>query len=399
MFSKSLKTGLFCFLLCLILLAPASLSVRAQTEDELKEALVKGVTLFEQQRYVEAVPYLELLVKAMPEEAKLRFLYGFALVAKSKQISNLEESKQLSAKALEEFKAAKKLGMNEQSNENMINLLSGNTSAEASTKYSQNAEANKMMSQAESYFTRSEYEKALEFYQKALALDPNIYEAALYAGDAYTHRQDWKNAEMSYQKAIAINPNRETAYRYSATPFMKQEKYDQARDRYIEALITEPYSRMSPRGISQWAQVTGAKLGHPKIDVPEFKYDPSGKPTTVMSENSLTEGSKAWVAYSLTRDSWNKEKFAKTFPNEKKYRHTLREETDALRSVLKMAKEQNLSNPQFDTLQKLDGEGLLESYVLMTQADEGIAQDHEEYLKTNRAKLRQYVLNYVIQAK
>lgn len=394
-----LKKIVYFFAVLVCFASLAALPVKAQTEEEIKEAMVKGVTLFQQQRFTEALPHLELLVKVMPEEAKLHFLYGFTLVAKSKQSAEGEEAKQLAAKALEEFKTAKKLGLNDPSNESMISLLSGNMPTDTSAGYSKNAEANKLMNQAESHFTRSEYDKALEFYQKALTVDPNIYEAALYSGDAYVQKQDWANAEKSYQKAIAIDPNRETAYRYSATPLMKQEKYEQARDRYIEAWITEPYSQMSPRGISQWADVTGAKLGHPKVDVPEFKYDANGKPTTVMNENSLTEGSKAWLAYSLTRDSWHKEKFAKTFPGEKTYRHTLNEEVEAIRSTLKSAKEQNLSHPQFDILQKLDGEGLLEAYVLMAQADEGIAQDHENYLKANRPKMRQYVLNYVIQTK
>jgi len=209
--------------------------------------------------------------------------------------------------------------------------------------------------------------------------------------------QDYENAERYYQKAIEIDPDRETAYRYSATYLMKQKKYDQARDRYIEAYIAEPYGGMSTRGITQWAEVTGARLSHPKVDIPEFKYDSNGKPTTVMNENSLTEGSKAWLAYSLSRDSWHKEKFAKTFPKETKYRHTLQEEVEALRSVLASAKEQKLSHPQFDILQKLDSDGLLEAFVLLAHPDDGIAQDYQSYRKDNRAKLRQYVLNYVIQ--
>lgn len=386
----------FAVLLCLA--ASATFSVKAQTDEELKEALVKGLTLFERQQYVEALPHLEVLVKAMPDEAKLHFIYGFSLVAKSKQTSDIEESKQLAAKALEEFKTAKKLGMTEASNENMINLLSGNMAAGSGSKLSKNEEANKLMNQAESHFTRSEYDKAIEFYQKALAIDPTIYEAALYSGDSYVQKKDWANAEKAYQKAISIDPNRETAYRYSATPLMKQEKYDEARNRYIEALITEPYSQMSPRGISQWAQVTGAKLGHPKVNFPELKFDEQGRAMMAAPVDNPNYNSE-WKGYLAVRMDWRKDKFAKTFPSNKTYRHTLREEVEAVRNTLKSAKEQNLSNPQFEILQKLDNEGLLESYILMAQADEGIAQDHAEYLKANRAKLRQYVLNYVIQSK
>lgn len=388
------KTTKMVFLHLLLILA-VSISVKAQTDAQLGEATIKGLQLYEQQRYVEAIPHFELLVKAIPDNAKLRFLYGFCLVAQSKQTDDAELAKQSSSRALEQFKIAKQLGLKDEMNDALIKILSGETSA-GDSNYSKNPEANKLVAEGENYFAQSKYDESIQAFQKALQLDPNIYQAALSLGDCYVFKKDWANAEKSYQKAIAIDPTIETAYRYSATPFMRQEKYDEARDRYIEAWITEPYSRMSPRGISQWAEVTGAELGHPKVDIPEIKYDANGKATTVMNENSLAEGSKAWLAYSLTRENWHKEKFAKTFPNEKEYRHTLQEEAEAIRNALKTAKDQKLSHPHFEILQKLDDEGLLEAFILMAQADEGIAEDHAAYLKVNRAKLRQYVLNYVI---
>lgn len=392
MFSKALKV----IFLHLLLILAVSININAQTDAELGEATIKALQFFEQKRFVEALPHFELLVKAIPDNPKLRFLYGFCLVAQSKQTDNAELAKQSSTKALEQFKKAKQLGYQDEMNDSLIKILSGETSSEEAV-YSKNPEANKLVNQAETLFAQSKYDEAIQLFQKALELDPNIYAAAVSLGDCYVFKKDWANAEKSYQKAISIDPTRETAYRYSATPFMRQEKYDEARDRYIEAWITEPYSQMSSRGISQWAQVTGAKLGHPKVDIPEIKYDANGKLTIVMNENSLTEASKAWLAYSLTRESWYKGKFAKTFPNEKEYRHTLQEETESIRSVLKSAKEQKLSHPQFTVLEKLDSEGLLEAFILMSEADEGIAADHEEYWKNNRPKLRQYVLNYVIQ--
>jgi tetratricopeptide (TPR) repeat protein len=393
-----LKKIVYFFAVLVCFASLTAFPVKAQTEEEVKEALVKGLVLFKQQQYIEALPHLELLVKVMPEEAKLHFLYGFSLVAKSKQITNGEEAKQLSAKALEEFKTAKKLGMNDQMNDGLIKLLSGTSSPEEATVYSKNSEANKLVNQGENYFAQSKYDDAISAFQKALALDGNIYQAAISLGDCYVFKQDWANAEKSYQKAIAIDPTRETAYRYSATPFMRQEKYEQARDRYIEAWITEPYSQMSPRGISQWADVTGAKLGHPKVNFPDIKFDEQGRALMEAPVSNPNYNSE-WKGYLAARIDWRKNKFAKTFPAEKEYRHTLQEEVEAVRNALKIAKEEKLSHPQFEILQKLDGEGLLEAYVLMAQADEGIAQDHENYLKANRPKMRQYVLNYVIQTK
>ena len=74
----------------------------------------------------------------------------------------------------------------------------------------------------------------------------------------------------------------------------------------------------------------------------------------------------------------------------------MQEEAEAIRANLRSAKEQKLSHSGFEILQKLDDEGLLEAFILMAQADDGIAEDHEAFLKNNRPKLRQYVLNYVI---
>lgn len=404
MLPKSAKMVLIHLLLFILLISTA---VKAQTEAEVAEASTKAAQLIENEQFAAAIPYLEILIKSSPNNPKIRFFYGYSLLMKSKQIENNEEAKKLSAKALEELKKAKSLGLNEPTVDALISLLSGEGTAGNETGFSKNAEANKLMNQAENNFAQSKYDEAIEFYGKALAIDPNLYEAALYSGDSYMQKKDWENAEKWYQKAITINPNRETAYRYSATPLMKKAKdetetqarnryYDQARDRYIEALITEPYSQSSPRGISQWAEATGAKLGHPKIDIPEIKFDESGKPLMSAPVNDANYA-KNWQNYVSTRVDWKKTKFAQTFPNEKQYRHSLQEEADAIRNALKFAKEQKLSHPQFDILQKLDNEGLLEAFILMAQADEGIAEDHEAYLKNNRPKLRQYVLNYVIQ--
>ena len=209
--------------------------------------------------------------------------------------------------------------------------------------------------------------------------------------------RDWANAEKWYQRAIAIDPNRETAYRYSATPLMKQKKYDAARDRYIEAYITEPYSGLSRRGIAQWADVTGATLQRPAIDAPELTFDAAGKATPKTPIKAADAAAAPWLAYITTRESWRKDKFAKAFPKETAYRHSVQEEVEALRAALAAAKVQKRLSDEFTLLTKLDTDGLLESYVLLSTPDEDIAGEHAEYLKANRPKLRQYFLNYVIQ--
>jgi tetratricopeptide (TPR) repeat protein len=217
-------------------------------------------------------------------------------------------------------------------------------------------------------------------------------------------RKDYAQAETWYQKAIAIDPNIETAYRYSATPLMRQRKTTEARDRYVEAFITEPYSRFARAGLVQWAEATQTMIAHPNIDIPtNVSFDEKGNAKINLDAGALLsgkdDGSFAWISYGVARSSWRKEKFAKTFPNEKVYRHTLAEEVDALRSVISTAtsdkRTKNLS-PSLVKLKKLDESGLLEAYVLLARPDEGIAQDHPAFLRQNREKLRRYVMEYVV---
>ena len=260
------------------------------------------------------------------------------------------------------------------------------------------------MVEAEALFSQGKLDDALRNYQRALQLDPKLYEAALFSGDVYSHNGDFPQAETWYQKAIAIDPTREIAYRYSATPLMKQGKLDQARDRYVESFICEPYSRFSVGGLTQWAKAANAKLAHPAIDIPtNVTFDEKGNAKIDLAGSALSggkdDGSFAWISYGLTRSSWRSEKFAKTFPEEKTYRHSLAEEADALRSVLTLAgsdKKVKSLSPSLAKLKKLNDDGLLEAYLLMARADEGIAADHPSYLKQHRDKLRRYVVEYVL---
>jgi tetratricopeptide (TPR) repeat protein len=395
--SQSLIRGAVRSLL-LALVIGGVFGIQAQVSAQ-SDQRAKAVELMKAQKYTEALPLLEQLVKATPDDGEMQFYLGFALFGQAINTEDKAAAKQMRARARQAFVKAKELGNDSQLVQAMIDGTPPDGSEPEGSKYSQNAEADKLMAQGEAAFARGEMDRALESYQKALSLDPKLYYAALFSGDVHTHRGKYADAETWYQKAIAIDPYIETAYRYSATPLMKQGKTDQARDRYVEAFIVSPYNRLAVGGIIQWAEATKTSLGHPTIDVPETTVGADGKEKTTINVNPMADdGSMAWIAYSATREVWKKEKFAKTYPGEKTYRHTLAEEADALRSVVSMAKtlKAKTLNPQIATLEKLDKEGLLEAYVLMARPNDGIAEDHPAYLRANRDKLRRYVITYVI---
>jgi tetratricopeptide (TPR) repeat protein len=240
-------------------------------------------------------------------------------------------------------------------------------------------------------------------YQRALLLDPKLYEAALFIGDVYFKSAEQIKAGEWFARAIEINPDRETAYRYWGDSLMKQGKVTEAGDKFVEAFIAEPYNRLARAGFVQWGERVNISLGHPRIEFPASVAQKGENQTTItldpkMFENEKDASSAAWMVYSLTRATWPAGEFAKQYPSEKAYRHSLKEEAAAIRAALKSLDEKKAASADqsLQILKKLEKEGLLEAFILLAMPDAGIAKDFEGYRKTNVAELRRYVKQYVL---
>jgi tetratricopeptide (TPR) repeat protein len=376
-------------------------SALAQAGETLIEQKHNVENLLSAQRYTDALPLLEKIIAAEPNNPRMHYYLGFALLAQASTLKDALSRKALRVRARNAFIKSKELGYKEQFIEALIQSIP--TDGSDGKAFSPNPQANELMAEGEAFFGQGKLDEALKYYQQALELDPKLYEAALFCGDVYTQRGDFAKAEIWYQKAIAIDPYKETAYRYSATPLMRQNKPEAARERYIEAYITEPYNRYSAVGLTQWAQTTNTPAAHPDIEIPtKVTFDEKGDAKMELNSNLLsgtTDGTFAWIAYGAARVKWHKETFAKTFPNEKTYRHSVLEEATALRAVLTAAttdKRTKALHPGLVKLKKLNDEGLLEAYILLARADQGIAEDHPAYLRQNRDKLRRYVVEYIL---
>ena len=376
--------------------------VSAQAGETIAEMKEKVRDLTNQNKYTEALPLLEKLVVAEPNDAQTHFYLGFALIAQANSTKDAPQARALRVRARAAFVKSKELEIQEPLADALIASIPLDGSE--GPAFSQNIGADALMKEAESYFSQGKLDDALSNYQRALKLDPKLYHAALFSGDVFLQKEDFAQAQIWYERAIAIDPNIETAYRYSATPLMKQGKTQAARDRYVEAFITEPYNKFARAGLIQWAQMTKTEIGHPSIDIPtNVTFDDKGNANINLDASALlggkNDGSFAWIAYGTTRSAWRKELFAKKFPNEPVYRHSLAEEVDALRSVISLAtsdKKVKTLSPSLVKLKRLNDEGLLEAYILLAQPDDGIARDHPVYLKENRDKLRLYMVQYVM---
>lgn len=391
------------WILCLGFIFSILPVVNAQTPDSEREKALK--LLWQDSRSEDALPLLEKLAAANPKDAQVLFSLGFSLLNHSKLLKTADDRRQTRMRAREQLVKAQDLGMKHTLLSSLLDGLPADGGEDF--VFSSNAVADAAMRDGENAFLKGQFAEAARFYERAFALDSRIYDAPLLAGDMYFRLNQFEKAEEWFSRAIQIDPNRETAYRYSATPFLVRGQLDAARTRYIDAVIAEPYSSLAWRGLSIWAEKAGVSLDHPRIEIPTDVTPPeNGKMTLTVDPKLLDEkarrtGLGSWLMYGMSRTSWATSEFGKAFPTESTYRHSLREEAAALRSVIEAVKqserEKQISelDPSLAKLMELDNNGLLEPYILFALADRGIAQDYAEYRKANREKLRRYLLEYV----
>jgi tetratricopeptide (TPR) repeat protein len=389
---------------------PLALAQATNPQGERERAL----QLYDQNKFADAIPILEKLVKASPDDMVLLERLGWATMVVAGSVKDPQERKAARDRARTYLLRAKDLGDNSELLRLGLENLSGPDPTEAA--FSSNAEADKAMREGEEAHSKGDLDKAIKAYERALKLDPKLYFAALFIGDMYFKKgyqesdQRAKKEQMDkagewFARAIAIDENVETAHRYWGDALMNLGNQQEAQAKFIDAIIAEPGNRNGYMGLSQWGQRNRIGMAHPKIEIPVRLSLSGDKKLDVYLDPALrerTDGSAAWEHYGLVRARWLAEDFAKAYPSEGAYRHTLREETEALRKAaevasewLKSGKAKSLS-PSLAALVKLNEAGLLEAYIFFARADQGIVRDYAAYRQANRDKLRRYWREFVI---
>jgi tetratricopeptide (TPR) repeat protein len=256
---------------------------------------------------------------------------------------------------------------------------------------------------AEKAFSSGDLTGALKLYEESATADPKLYEAPLEAGDTEYKRGNYAEAGNWFARAIAIDPGRETAYRYWGDCLMKAGDSKRAEDKFIDAVIADPYSRTTRVGLKQWADQTKTELSAPAISLPaRAAVDAKGNTSVTVDPSQIgNPAGPAIVAYSIGSAVWRQGEFKKTFPSEAEYRHSLPEEAQSIRvamSALAKVPSDKL-DVTWKTLIALDKDGMLECWILLDHADQGIARDYVAYRAQHRNLLHAYIAKYDVHSK
>jgi len=351
----------------------------------------------------EALPLYEDLAKANPNEQLYAERLADCLGAEATQLSDPAEVKAVRIRERDAAKRAVTLGDTAEFVRQMANL-----DPEQPLYASIISPAKALLTEAEKAYTAGDFPTAMAKYTAAAEADPHLYEAPLYAGDTAYVQKDLNTAAPWFARAIGIDPNRETAYRYWGDAILKLGNDPAAaREKFIDAIVAEPYSKFAWQGLRQWADIEKATLLAPKIDRPAGPVVDAKKPgnVTINIDPAATDdkqhpGASAWLMYSLIRAGYRGDAFKKNFPNEKEYRHSLKEEDAALVTVVESIKNQNVKTSELDeslrNLVELNDAGMLDCWILISASDEGIAKDYDAYRKQHRQLLHDYLERFVV---
>ena len=354
--------------------------------------------LFGQGKRLEALPLLEELVKTNPKDDVMLVALAACLVDHAATLSDQELAGKERLRARDLLDKAWDLGNTSTLAMNLSQLLKQLPESGA-IKFSDNPQVEQAMRAGEAAFSQRDFDEALKKYSKALALAPNNYSAVLFTANTYDKQNERTKGAQWYERAIQLEPNVETAYRYYAVMLAKQGDMAKARIMLIHAAVAEPYNRVVWRELHAWATLNHTRINEIYISVPmeeEKNKQASGSP----------DGSKVWRTYREVRANWQKGgQFQKHFPEEKEYRHSLPEESEALSAAGRVLKQIGPDNKVTDAvtadqslslLMRLCQADLIEPYVLFSLGDAGIARDYDSYRAKRRQKLEEYMDRFVV---
>ena len=257
------------------------------------------------------------------------------------------------------------------------------------------------LADGEAAFAKNDYEKAIEEYSKAFAVDPKSYSTALFIGAVILPQKNIAKATEWFEKAIEINPDGETAYRYASDMFTKNGDQEKARKLAIQSVAAQPYIQITWRGLAEWASTNKVQLTPVKINAHSDVTGNDGKNATItIEEKGSKDSMTVWMAYDGVRMNWSKEEFKKHYPQESAYRHTLAEELEALKAAAAVIKDEKpealTADKDLQTLKKLNDADMLAAYALFAASDAGIAADYADYRSKNRARLEEFLSTFVV---
>jgi len=215
------------------------------SSQEARQAYLTGRDLQEKLRTEEARPYFEEAVKLDPDFAMAWVYSAFAAPSGKQFFARMNKAATLVDKVSEGEKLWI-LGMQAGTNSDRTAEL--DYLRRLVEMYPDDPRANNVMAGA--YFEGQNWERAIEYYNRALLLDSSYSVPYNQIGYAYRFLGDYKRAEEAFKKYTELIPDDPNPYDSYAELLMKMGQYDKSIAMYEKALSVNPDFFPSQIGIA-----------------------------------------------------------------------------------------------------------------------------------------------------
>ena len=133
------------------------------------------------------------------------------------------------------------------------------------------------------YQQKKDFDRAIELYQKALAIDPDSYKANLAMGIVQTKLGNDDKAKDFYFKSLRANPNNAQAYNNLGFWYDRQGDLEQAKDYFLKAIELKPNSSQAHNNLG----MIYGKMGDDQKAFEELKISINLNPRSARAYTNL----------------------------------------------------------------------------------------------------------------
>lgn len=255
----------------------------------------------------------------------------------------------------------------------------------------------KHFNEAEEEFGNKNYNQAAKLYKRAIDEQPGFYKASLYLGDCFYFTGDYVSAAESFKEATEKFPNLLEPRKYLIDSYGKQHLYGKAFDECVQAMTVYPDFSVCFK-MDDAAYMEGKKVDiqwTPRGVFPNLAADDSTAGDLNTYKPDKEAAPKPWNLYQDALPiikSYCDSKGIITKPNSLTQSRYL--EVFSWEHMLK-----NSSDPSLEQARKMQKDGYLDCYVLVTCFHFDLYDQYKDFASKNKDRIAEYYKKYTVAAK
>lgn len=173
------------------------------------------------------------------------------------------------------------------------------------------------------YYSKGDYDNAIEDYTKALEIDPSYTVVYYNRGNAYYSKEDYDSAIEDYTKVLEIDPSNTVVYNSRGNAYYRKGDYDNAIENYTKALEIDPFYEVAynNQGNAYRAKRDNDHFVENYIEEESDKMDKQEKFSLIIDGDSKQPMTSSNLAVFFQKKIWVKEitpsKYAIAYPMQK----------------------------------------------------------------------------------